>query len=261
MNPRQYRTTCPLAGLWLVLSLIPGICRAEEETFALVETKTGVYSNVTVTTKAKDYIVIQHAGGLTSLKVAELSPAYHQALGYGPAKGSSKGSFMITARAKSLVAALPTKGLEQAWSKHAPAGITSLKLNSTIVFGALGVFGLLYLFFCYCGALICRKAGKPSGWMMWLPVLQYIPLLRAAKMSPLWLLALGIPLLNLWAHVMWSFRIAGACGRGFGTALLLILPTYPLAFAYLALAKDKVASEETVPPQKFRTTGLVFDQS
>jgi len=261
MNQRQYQITRPLTGLWLVLLLIPGISRAVEDTFALVETKTGVYSNVTVTTKSKDYIVIQHAGGLASVKVAELSPEHHQALGYGAPKGSSKGAFMITAKAKSLVAAIQTKGLEQAWSKHAPAEITSLKLNPSIVFGALGVFALLYLFFCYCGLLICRKAGKPAGWLMWLPVLQYIPLLRAAKMSPLWLLAMCIPLLNIWAHIMWSFRIAGARGQGFWTALLLILPTYPLAFMYLAFAGNASAAEEVSPPQKFRTTGLVFDQS
>ena len=261
MNLRPSPSSSLLIGLGLAFLLMPAVGRAVDETFALIETKTGVYSNVTVTTKSKDYIVIQHAGGLASLKVTELSPEVHEALGFGAAKGSRKGSsFLVTAKAKALVEALPTKAIEQAWSKHSPAGMPTLKLTSSLMFVVLGIFFGLYLFFSYCALLICRKAGHPAGWMIWMPVLQYIPLLRAAKMSPLWLLAMFVPLLNIWAHVMWSFRIAGARGKGFWTAFFLILPTYPLAFLYLAFAGGAAAPEESSPPEKFKTTGLVFDQ-
>ena len=82
----------------------------------------------------------------------------------------------------------------------------------------------------------------------------------AGLRSALWLLAMFVPLLSIWAHVMWSFRIAGARGKGFWTALFLILPTYPLALLYLAFAGGAAAPEESSPPEKFKTTGLVFDQ-
>lgn len=261
MKQRQITILNLFIGLWLALLSGPTVARAVDETFALIQTKTALYSNVTVTTKAKDYIVIQHAGGLASVKVGELSPEVHEALGFGPAKGSRKGaSFLVTAKAKALVGALPTKAIEQAWSQHSPAGTPALKLTSTILFAALGIGFGLYLFFCYCALLICRKAGQPAGWMIWVPLLQYVPILRAAKMSPLWLIAIVIPLLNIWAHILWSFRIAAARGRGFWTALFLILPTYPLAFVYLAFAGNTAAAEPSAPAEKFKTSGLVFDQ-
>lgn len=261
MNQSKHRTIGPLVGLGLALLLIPGVSLAVDETFALVETKTGVYSNVTVTTRSKDYIVIQHASGMTSLKVKELSPELHEALGYGTVKGAHKGSFQITAKAKALMNTISTKEIEQAWSKYSPAGTPALKLDQTIILAVLGGLALSYLFFCYCGLLICRKVGKPAGWLMWVPVFQFIPLLRAANMSPFWLLGMCVPLLNIVGHVLWSFRIAGARGKGFWTAVFLILPTYPLAFMYLAFAHSSASAQESSPPEKFRPTSLVFDES
>ena len=252
--------------MWLLLALLfisSATSQAVDQTFDLFQTKTAVYSNVTVTTKSAEYIVIQHSSGLASLKVADLSHEQQQELGYGAAKGSRNGSMTVSAKAKAMVAAIPTKQIEQAWSKHAPAGSPSLKLgklDSTIIFAVLGVFALLYLFFCYCASLICQKAGKPGGLLVWLPILQYIPLLRAAKMSPLWLLAMFVPLLNFIVHIMWSFRIAGVRGQGLFTAIFLILPTYPLAFMYLAFAGGS-SPDENSPPRKIALSGMTFDQA
>jgi hypothetical protein len=244
------------SGLWMALLLIPRGGLAMDETFAVVETKTGVYSNVTVTTKSKDYIVIQHATGLTSLKVTDLSPEAQQALGYTKTKGAGQGGFTITAKAKSLVETIPTRKIEATWNKHAPAGMADLKLTTTFLYAVLGGMVVLYLWFCYCGALICQKAGRPAGVLMWVPGLQFIPLCRAAKMSPFWML---VPIVNIWGHVLWSFRISAARGQGFWTALFLILPTYPLAFMYLAFANGAPPADENAAPEKFKSTGLVLD--
>ena len=264
MNKSLCRTTGTLICLLLALLFIPIVTsQAVDQTFDLFQTKTALYSNVTVTTKSKEYIVIQHSSGLASLKIADLSPEQHQTLGYGPVKGPQNGSLTVSAKAKALVNAIPTKQIEQAWSKHAPAGSPALKfekLDSTIIFAVLGVFAVLYLFFCYCASLICQKAGKPGGLLVWLPILQYIPLLRAAKMSPLWLLAMLIPVVNIFVHIMWSFRIAGVRGQGLFTAIFLILPTYPLAFMYLAFAGG-TSPDENSPPRKVALSGMRFNQA
>jgi len=260
MNESFCRSTGALICVLLALLFIPGISRAVDQTFDLLQTKTAVYSNVTVTTKSAEYIVIQHASGLASLRVTDLSPEHHQALGYGTVKGAQNGSLTVSAKAKALVSAIPTKQIEQAWSKHAPAGSPSLKLDSTVILIALGVFAVLYLFFCYCASLICKKVGKPGGLLVWLPILQFIPLLRAAKMSPLWLLAMLIPVINIFVHIMWSFRIAGVRGQGLFTAIFLILPTYPLAFMYLAFAGGS-SHNENFPPRKIALSGMTFDQA
>ncbi len=260
MQKNLWQTTGALIGAAMALLIAPRDCVAADQMFDLIQTGTALYSNVTVTTKSKDYIVIQHASGLTSLKVAELPSEIHEALGYGPTKGSKKNSPTITAKAKAMAGAIPTEQIEKAWSKHAPAGTPALKLTSTIIITILGVVAALYLFFCHCASLICRKAGKPGGVMVWIPILQYIPLLRAAKMSPLWVLAMFVPLLNIIVHIMWSFRIAGVRGQGLFTAIFLILPTYPLAFMYLAFAGGS-SPDENCPPRKIALSGMTFDQA
>lgn len=264
MKHRQNRTIGTILGLCLALLLIPRSHAAADETFALVETKTGVYSNVTVTTKSEDYIVIKHSMGLASLKVTELSPEVREELGYVAKKSKlNLGSMTVTAKARSMVGAIPAAKIEEAWNTYAPAGTPPLKLDARIIGMVLGAMVISYLFFCLCGALICQKAGRPAGILMWIPIVQFVPLFRAARMSPLWLLAMLIPLLNIWAHILWSFRIAGARGKGWGTALLLILPTFPLAFIYLAFASNNTPPlPEVVPPtpEQLRASSMVLDQ-
>lgn len=261
MNLRLFPAISLIIGLWVVILGPPVVAHATDETFALLETKTAVYTNVTVTTKSKEYIVIHHSRGLASLKVSELPPDVHAALGFGPVKGGRGSTFTVTAKARALVESLPTQKIEEAWSKHSPAGMPPLKINSTFLLVALGVMVAFHLFFSYCGALICRKVDRPAGWLIWVPLLQFIPLLRAAKMSPYWLIGMLVPGVNIIGHVLWSFRIAGARGRGFGTALLLVLPTYPFAFAYLAFAGAGAAPQENGPPKKVELSGMTFDQA
>ena len=263
MNQPQRPIPSLLTAVWLALLLFPHVGAAVDETFALVETKTGVYSNVTVTTKSKDYIVIQHAAGLTSLKVAELPSEVQEQLGFVAAKPKMNlGSLTVTAKARALVDAIPATKIEEAWTKYAPAGTPPLKLNASLLGIALGIVAVCYFGFCLCGAMICQKLVRPAGILMWIPIVQYVPLLRAAKMSPLWLLGMFVPLLNIWAHILWSFRIAGARGKGFGTALLLILPTYPLAFIYLALAGngDTQSGDAAPTAEQLKADSMVLDQ-
>jgi hypothetical protein len=239
MRKNLWQTAGALICAATALFITTQDCGAVDQTFELIQTETAVYSNVTVTTKSKEYIVIQHASGLTSLKVAELPPDLHEALGYGTSKSTKKNGLTLTAKAKEMAGTISTEQFKQAWNKHSQGGSPAemfAKLDKKILFTVLGVFAAVYLFFCFCASLICKKAGKPGGLLVWLPVLQYIPLLRAARMSPLWLLAMFVPLLNIVAHILWSFKIAGVRGQGIFTAIFLILPTYPLAFMYLAFA-------------------------
>jgi hypothetical protein len=54
-----------------------------------------------------------------------------------------------------------------------------------------------------------------------------------------WVVAFIIPVLNLVAQVVWSFKIVKARGKGAVVAILLVLPlTNLLAFMYLAFSED-----------------------
>jgi hypothetical protein len=100
-----------------------------------------------------------------------------------------------------------------------------------------------------CASLICRKAGRPGGLLAWLPVFQMLPLFHAARMSRWWFLALIVPVLNLIAVVLWCVKITQARGKGFFTAVMLILPaTNFLAYLYLAFSNGDASEEDAYVP-------------
>src|ERR1035437_7344734 len=84
---------CAAGSLWWLavaaLLMRPlGALGAAEETFEVLHVGTRTYTNVTVTTKAKSYIFIFHAGGMANIKVSEISPELRQQLGYTDRKST-----------------------------------------------------------------------------------------------------------------------------------------------------------------------------
>jgi len=112
----------------------------------------------------------------------------------------------------------------------------------------------VYLFCCYCLALVCKKAGSEPGLLIWFPILQWFPLLEAAGMSGLWFLAFFVPVLGLVAYVLWCFNIVRAREKSAFVAILLLFPVTNL-FALLYLAFSSAAPEEE-PPQKYKSMAL-----
>src|SRR5258707_251791 len=91
---------------------------------------------------------------------------------------------------------------------------------------------------------ICKKAGAQPGIMVWLPVLQLFPLLRAAQMPLWWFLLWFVPGVNLVAQVVWCIKIADARGKSPWVGVLLILPvTNIFTFLYLAFSGNAAAAE------------------
>lgn len=211
-----------------------------EQKLDVLQTKTGTYEKVTVTTKGRDYIVVQYAGGLASIKVSDLTLEAKQALGYAPLGPPPPSKAAQTAAA---IKAIPQvqeaqKEVQKVWTSQSPEWIArgkAVMASKTLLYAVLGGVVLAYLFFCYCAMLICQKAGKPGGVLVWLPVLQLIALLRAAGMSPWWFVGYLVPAFNLLVHVIWCVKISKARGKGFLTVICLLL-AYPLAFMYLAFS-------------------------
>ena len=253
-----------LAGpvLAALLMLLPAAAaQGVEERFDVLQIGTQTYSNVTVTTKAKQYIFLLHSGGITSVKVSRLSPDLLEKLGYAnpAATGTTNTAAVWAKREIAKINGLRAKGLEQQlekkWRVLAPPKFSAVRLVGPGLIGAvLGIALLLYLFHCYCCMLICRKAGKPGGVLVWLPVIQLLPLLRAAGMSGWWLLAYGVPLLNIVAQVLWCLHIAKARGKSVWIGVLLLLPVTGLfAFLYLAFSNGRPADEDEEPEPKIMT--------
>ena len=71
-----------LCAFGVTVILAPYTARSQEQTFDVLTIGTRTYNNVTVTTKAKTYVMLMHSEGLANVKVSELSPEMRQTLGY-----------------------------------------------------------------------------------------------------------------------------------------------------------------------------------
>ena len=222
-----------------------------EEKFDVLETRAGSYKNVTVTTHARNSIFIMHSMGMATIFLTDLSPEIQQQLGYassGAKKEESKSSAQMTKLAAAIH--LPDmKKFGQPLNKELEAKIRKSFSNPAFVIGFLGGLAFVYLFVCFCLMLICKKTGNEPGILIWLPVLQIFPMLRAAGMSGAWFLAYLIPGLNIIAQIIWCFKIVKAREKSPLIAIMLLLPITNL-FAFLYLAFSNGAEPEPTVPKK-----------
>jgi hypothetical protein len=252
-----------LAWLALAVLLIPfrGIAGTADERFDVLQIGTQTYSNVTVTTKAKQYVFLLHSAGMASIKVSQLPPDVLDKLGYAaPAPKVTTNTAVVWAKREIAKINTPQvrelgKQMEQKWRGQATAKLTAMHLTGpALIYVVLGIALLLYLFQSYCFMLICRKTGQRPGILVWLPAVQFFPLLRAAGMSAWWFLGFCVPGLNIVAGVMWCFNIAKARGKSVWVAVLLLLPfTSLFAFLYLAFSNGGSPGEDEEPEPKIMT--------
>ncbi len=231
---------------------------AVEEKFEVLKVGAQTFTNVTVTTKAKNYVFLVHSAGLTSVKVTELPLELQQELGY-VRKTPATNTAAAWAKREIAKANIPLlkeveKQISQKWGGTAGGRAVAGLLHLKVLLAVLGVMFLIYLFHCYCCMLICEKTGNPPGALVWLPVVQLFPLLRAAGMSGWWCLAFCVPVLNLVAQVLWSFNIVKARAKSIWVGVLLLLPVTSLfAFLYLAFSEGGGPKRPVEPESKLMT--------
>jgi hypothetical protein len=243
-----------LAWLSITFSLSAQLSKVEEPPEAMprfdsLAVGSVTYSNVVVESRGRSAIMIRHADGIASIRVAELTPEVRTALGYvvrEPPGEVLKGK-LVRLEEMSRSEELNVEGLKS--------------LGLGVLAAALALGFVMYLFSCIVFRNICIKAGKAPGLLIWIPLLQLVPLFRAAGMSVLWVLclflvpiasimtALQAPEYMLWAGlapamfsallgIIWAFRISMARGRSPLFGVLLLLPGVNLfALLYLAFAE------------------------
>src|SRR5438874_148767 len=177
-----------ICGL-LSLSLSPSSASATEETFSTLQVGAHVYTNVTVTTKAKNYVFILHSIGMENIRVADLPQETRTQLGYVPEQTKSqKASSWAKGKMADLhignVNAAELQDLGKLREQSAVVIDKARSIDRKLCGAVMGGLMLIYLLFCYCCLLICQKAGHEPGLLIWIPIFQAIPLLRAARMSP-----------------------------------------------------------------------------
>jgi len=223
----------------------PVSSRCAEDTFDLLQIGTQTYTNVTVTSKKTNYVFIVHSGGMTSLKVKNLPEDVLVKLGYIHPSTSKVNADIAVVWAKQTLEKLPVehiKAVEKEVKKQFTWNELSSKLpfpvpplNTNLIIALTATLLAFHVFFSFCCKLICQKAGKEPGILIWIPVLQLLPLLHAARMSRWWFLAYFVPVLNVAAQVMWSFKIADARNKSAVIGFFLLLPLVS-NFAFMLLS-------------------------
>ena len=215
--------------------------RAEEpqsETFESLNVGLRSYTNVTILNRSKSDLFIRHAGGMANIKVRDLDKSTQLQLGYMLADATPTNASALTFRRNSL----PRVEFDSRYEEMAEKIIWEsqeylARVDASFYSVAGGRVFVLSLSFCWCCHLICRKAGLEGVGLVWFPLLKQVPLLRAARMSPWWLLANLLPPVFLISYIIWSFKIAKARGKSAFTGFLLLLPGLNvLAFLYLAFS-------------------------
>jgi hypothetical protein len=246
--------TC-FAAVVLASSLLFGASAyaATEQSFDVLQIGSHSYQNVTVTTKAKNYIFILHSTGMANIKVSELPEEIRQKLGYVIATTPKVQTNLAATWARHAVARIDTpqvkevqEKISQVWQGAAARGNQYLPpITPRFIAVAATVALATYLFLCYCCMLICQKTGNEPGLMVWLPVLQVIPMLRAASMSRWWIIGFFVPVVNIIGHVVWCVRIVQARSKTTPLLVLLLLPVTSLfAFLYLAFSETAPRKED-----------------
>jgi hypothetical protein len=180
----------------------------------------------------------------TAKPVAEVNTTVAKAVATNPAPSA------VVASAKEASTPKPqpitaSKSASSSAAKSQPA--TSVAADASgitahikkIVGGLFAVFVVvslvMYGFTCFCFKLICDKVGKPAGALVWIPIAQFIPLLRIAGMREWMLALLLVPIVNIgFMFVLWS-KICVARGKSPWLAAALIIPLGGLfMIAYLA---------------------------
>jgi len=255
---RQVAAWCLALTLWIGLAG-PAVW-AMDVRLPTLKSGTDSFTNVTVYDKSETDIFIRHSRGFGNVKISSLDDATQILLGFKAAptvveaaSADSSSSAAVQKMRTSLAAAHVKLPSESELLKLASQ--YRLTPNQLMIVAAL--VALAYLLYCSCLKRICLNAGSQPGFLVWLPILQIFPLLRAAQMPAWWFVIFLLPVLNVLAHILWCFRIVKACGKGSLVAVFLILPvTNVLAFLYLALSKGNESSEATGVKFDGRTASL-----
>jgi hypothetical protein len=244
MNNIKFRSgvagLCAAAAFAVLLCVsLPTIAHAEQ-VFPVLQIGTQTYSNVTVTTKTTNYVFLVHSSGMLNVRVADLSPEVKEQLGYEipkPKISKEKAVEMVKQAIEKVQTPMVksvTAQSEELWRTRVANSIPPIEqIPPKVLVGVIVGVLLVHFFYCYCCQLICLKALYEPGPLIWLPLFNFIPLLRAARMSGWWFVLCCLPVVNFLPYLVWSFKIVKARGLNFLVTILLLLPVFQILGFFL----------------------------
>lgn len=105
--------------------------------------------------------------------------------------------------------------------------------------GLIFIFSLaLYVFFSFCLKVICEKCGVNPGVLIWIPIVQLVPVLQVAGMATWMIILFFVPFVNIVVGIMMWAKICSARGKSPWLVLMMFVPLVNLAFIpYLAFSE------------------------
>jgi hypothetical protein len=223
------KTGIARGGLWTTflagaLVLLAAVCQVSaaatgpQVAVPLLHVGADYFTNATVTPQSSTHVTVLHSRGMTMAKVADLDPDIQRQLGLDP--GLGKGSRANATRVKQesqagaeqvqadneskgppLLRTLRKLGREaeqQAEDANATDRLEKATMTEKIIGFAMMV-GLVVFYFMFSRAChqLCRRAGAPSDFLVWLPGWKRLALFRATNTSWWWFFLGLIPVLGL----------------------------------------------------------------
>lgn len=109
--------------------------------------------------------------------------------------------------------------------------------NPIVLLVMLAIWLAVYVFYSYCLKRLVEKCGENPGAIIWVPILQMIPLFRIAKMNPWMILLMLIPVVNLVIIVMVWIKVLAVLGREPVMVLVMLFFGF-IYLPYLALSSS-----------------------
>jgi hypothetical protein len=217
--------------------------RSAEEQFPLLCASDVTYTNAVVTRKTGTHLFIMHQGGMASVKLAECDAAIQTHFGYVPPPPIE---YQTNATALAMTEQ-ETKTLRSSSAELFESDVRSnapMTLEEKVALGGILVFQILFSFCCW---QICRRAGYPSSVLVWIPILQYLALFKAAGVSRLWFF---IPIASVIAWFSVCMRLCDAFHQSKILGLVMFFPgTTWFGFLYLSWVTRAEDHEPLPQPQ------------
>lgn len=228
------------AGRWIGLGLlfaglvggsVAGLNAAELkkgdiQKFETLSLHDETYTNAVVEGVSTNVVFIRHDRGIAVVKIKDLSFEEAKTLGIEsmlPPPPPPKAD--------------PAKALNEQWQK-VMSMITGVA-GASVGVALLAAIPVMWVLWCYLLKCMCRRAGTESGFLIWLPLLQFVPLHKAAHISGLLILGYFLPLLGAVIFVYWAIKMCEAVGKTRWLALPMMLPVLNVfTIAYLAFSKE-----------------------
>lgn len=229
----------------LLTFLVSSVAFAEDEVFPVLTAGKTTYTNAAVLNKTRSDIFIKHSQGMANLKVKDLDFQTQLRLGYqvAPPKPTAAEKIFKKPDLDKIEANIQADPRVQELEARFAGQIGEVidRIDQRVIYGFTAVCILAYLWFAFLCRCVCVKVAAPPHDLIpliWVPLLQQLPLLKAAGMSPWWFLTNLVPFAPLIIYIVWSFKITKARQKPAAVAVLLLLPVLNFfALVFLALSR------------------------